>query len=122
MTVKLLPPGFETLEPFVAEWALDTQDARYEKRRNTSAEALRAFYDAMLPHIEKILDEVDRYPLGMLPESHRPLYALALSLAEIAPHVELYRGNPLVPNSFEESRMLSLHGDQPTWQGKRPSP
>jgi hypothetical protein len=122
MTNSILPPGFEILDPFAADWALETQDQRYVKRRNTSAEALRAFYDAMLPHIEKILDEVDRYPLGTLPESHRPLYAMALSLAEIAPHVELYRGDPLVPHAFAENRMLSLHGDQPTWAGKRPSP
>jgi len=118
----MLPPGFEDIEPFAADWALDTQDERYVKRRNSSAEEIRSFYDAMLRHIEKILDEVDRFPIGTLPESHRPLYAMALSLAEIAPHVELYRGNPLVPYSFEEGRMRSWHGDQPTWQGKRPSP
>jgi hypothetical protein len=62
MTNSILPPGFEILDPFAADWALETQDQRYVKRRNTSAEALRAFYDAMLPHIEKILDEVDRCP------------------------------------------------------------
>jgi hypothetical protein len=122
MTNHMLPPGFEDIEPFAADWALDTQDERYVKRRNSSAEEIRSFYDAMLRHIEKILDEVDRFPIGTLPESHRPLYAMALSLAEIAPHVELYRGNPLVPYSFEEGRMRSWHGDQPTWQGKRPSP
>ena len=122
MRLKTLPAGFEALAPFVADWALDTQAERYAKRRETSREALREFYDAMLPHMEAILAEVDKFPLGELPESHRALYALALSVAEIAPHIELYRGNPLVPHAFEESRFRSWHDDVPTWKGKPPSP
>jgi hypothetical protein len=122
MTVKALPPGFEMLAPWTADWALDTQAERYAKRQATSREALRAFYDAMLPHMERILAEVDKFPLGELPESHRALYALALAVAEIAPNIELYRGNPKVPYAFEESRMRSWHDDVPTWKGKPPSP
>jgi hypothetical protein len=79
------------------------------------------FYDAMLPRMEEILGEIDRFPLRQMPESHRSLYALALSMAEIAPNVELYRGSPLVPHSFEEARMGCDHGEHQTWQAKRPS-
>ena len=122
MTATSLPPGFEALAGFVADWALDTQAARYAKRRATSAADLKILYDAMLPHMQAILAELDRFPLGALPESHHALYALALSVAEIAPHAELYRGNPLVPYAFEESRMRSWHDDEPTRTGKPPSP
>lgn len=121
MTRAKLPPSFSELEPFVEDWALDTQNARYAKRAAVSSQELKAFYDAMLPRMEEILSEIDRFPLGEMPESHRALYALALSMAEIAPNVELYRGSPLVPHAFEESRMGCDHGDQQTWQAKRPS-
>jgi hypothetical protein len=121
MAISVLPPGFEALSPFVEGWALDTQDERYAKRATVSEAELRAFYDAVLPELEAILAEVDRFPIGQLPDTHRALYALALSMAEIAPHVELYRGNPLVPFAFEEARFKSDHGLQPTWKGGRPS-
>ena len=83
-------------------------------------QALKAFYDATLPRLEAILAEVDKYPLGGLPEALQPLYNIALSLAEVAPHLELYGGAVGVPYAFEEARFVAVHGAQPTWQGLQP--
>ena len=116
-----LPSGYEALVPFVDEWALETQDERYAKRSSVSRKELKTFYEAMLPHMEQILKDVDQFPLGEMPQSHRTLFALALSMAEIAPHIELYRGDPMVPHSFKEARLGSGHGDHLTWQNRRPS-
>lgn len=102
------------------DWNLATANERQNKRRSSSAEDIRTLYDGVHPHLEAILEEVDRFPLGELPESHRPIYNLALVLAEVAPHVELYKGDPAVPYAFEESRMIAVHGDQETWRGKSP--
>lgn len=104
-----LPKAFETLTPFIG-WALPTQDERQRKRVRSSSGEIRAFYDAALPLLPKILAHVDRYPLGQLPEDARPVFWLALSLAEVAPHVELYKGDPLVPFSFDEARFIAEHG------------
>jgi len=41
------------------------------------------------------------------------LYYMSLALAEIAPHIELYRGDPNVPHSFEEERFIAVNGQQP---------
>lgn len=119
MTDTVLPDGFEALEPFMA-WNLATADARQSKRRTSSAEEIRIFYDGILPHLDAILKEVDRFPLGALPPSHHAIYNLALALAEVAPHIELYKGDPAVPFSFDEPRMIAGHGVQETWRGKRP--
>ena len=70
--------------------------------------------------ITMILAEVDKYPLGGLPEALQPLYNIALSLAEVAPHLELYGGAVGVPYAFEETRFVAVHGAQPTWQGLQP--
>jgi len=106
-----LPKGFAALKPLVEEWALPTQDARQSKRRGSSTETLQAFYDAMVPLLSKILEHADEFPMGELPEDSQRLFYLSLALAEVAPHIELYRGDPNVPHSFEEERFIAAHGD-----------
>lgn len=120
MTIAQLPPAFADLNPFL-DWALPSADARQTRRRTASRQELKAFYDAILPRIEAILAEVDAHPLGSLPETLHPLYHLALSLAEVAPHIELYGGSPGVPYAFEETRFVALHGGQNTALGQPPS-
>lgn len=105
-----LPKDFEMLEPLVADWALQTQDARQARRKASSRGELQYFYDNMLPRMPAILKYLDRYPLGELPLDVSRLLALSLSMAEVAPHIELYGGSPGVPYAFEESRFVAEHG------------
>jgi hypothetical protein len=111
MIMLTLPKKFEALDPFVSQWALATQNQRQQKRISSSRGELQAFYDAMLPNIEGILKLADEYPLGKIPSPAYELYCMALSLAEIAPHVELYGGDPKVPHSFDEARFVAEHGE-----------
>lgn len=120
MTNKSLPREFADLAPFL-DWALPSADERYAHRRNASRAELKMFYDAMLPRVEAILALTDKYPLGALPEELHPLYHLALSLAEVAPHIELYGGAPGVPYAFDETRFVAVHGDQDTALGLSPA-
>lgn len=106
------PKQFETLEPFAADWALATQNERQRKRLRASRGELRAFYAAAQPLLGDILAYVDRYPLGEIPAVDLPLYRMMLSLAEVAPHIELYGGDPKVPHSFAEERFVADHGEQ----------
>ncbi len=53
-----LPAGFEDLQPLVAEWALRTQDRRAAKRLSSTMEAVRAFYDAIFPRMEAVMDHL----------------------------------------------------------------
>ena len=50
-----LPKDFEMLEPLVADWALQTQDARRARRKASSRGELQYFYDNMLPRMPAIL-------------------------------------------------------------------
>ena len=109
-----LPPEFATLETWVQDWSLPTQNQRWDKRLASSKEELVAFYDAVLPHLEAILDAADEYPLGEMPDVVSQLFNLSMMLAEIAPNVELYRGEPGVPYSFEERRFIAVQGDAST--------
>jgi hypothetical protein len=105
-----LPKGFDMLEPLVAQWSLPTQNQRQAKRISASRGELRYFYDNMLPRLPAILEHVDKFPLGQLPPASRRLFDLAQSLAEVAPHIELYGGDPNVPHSFDEARFVAEHG------------
>jgi hypothetical protein len=107
----LLPEGFETLETWASEWAMSTQNTRWDKRLASTREELIAFYQAVQPHLEEILEHADKFEIGELPEQSARLYALALMVAEIAPNVELYDGDPNVPFSFEEKRFIAVHGN-----------
>lgn len=120
MTQTTLPAEFADLGPFTG-WAETTPDARQSRRRNATRPELKAFYDAMIPRLQDILAAVDAHPLGALPVNLRPLYNMALALAEIAPHIELYGGNPAVPFAFDESRFIAMHGRQDTALGQPPS-
>lgn len=108
---RILPEGFEHLENWVQEWAQSTQNARWDKRLRSSKEDIRAFYDAIQPELERILEYCDKFPLGELPDEAARLFDLALMAAEIAPNVELYGGDPKVPHAFEERRFIAVHGD-----------
>lgn len=119
MTEARLPPQFAELVPFL-DWALPSADERQSRRRRAKPAELKTFYDAMLPRVEEILAEVDRFLLGNLPESHQAIYNMALSLVEIAPHIELYNGAVGVPYAFAETRFVAVHGDHATWQGRQP--
>ena len=97
----------DALRPWIEPWALMTQAEREVKRRGSSAEEMRAFYDAMLPRMEGIIETLNAFPLNDLPPDARTLMNLTLSLAEVAPHVEFYKGSPKVPFSFEEERFIA---------------
>lgn len=109
--ISQLPADFAALEPFVTKWALGTSKQRHAARLASTKEELQAFYDAILPEMRKLLAALDQYELGKLPEELHKLYWLSLSFAEVAPHIELYKGSVGVPYAFEETRFVYETGD-----------
>jgi len=104
-----LPAGFEDLAPYVPKWAKATEYERAAERRSASPEELTAFYQVALKHLPEILRIADTHPVGEISGPDRTLFWLALALAEVAPHVELYRNDPEVPFAFDESRLRGAH-------------
>jgi len=106
MSRGLLPEQFKDLEPFM-EWALAKESERTRKRLSSPMEELRAFYHAMLPRMEAIIEYLNQFPLDQMSEDAERLFYLTLSLAEVADAVELY-GQPEVINGFDPSRFISV--------------
>ena len=89
MSEPLLPEMFEELEPF-ADWALEPERARTERRVAASAEEIHAFYHAMMPRMDDIFEHLgDQFGADMPAPAHR-LYLMSLSLIEAGIVVELY--------------------------------
>ena len=104
-----LPERFAELQPYVANWARATEYERAAERRAASSQELVDFYQVALKHLPEILRVADTYPLDEISGPDRTLFWLALSLAEVAPHVELYRNDPDVPFAFDETRLRGAH-------------
>lgn len=97
-----LPEPFSDLESF-ASWALPAERERNGRRRASTMEGLRAFYDAILPRMDEIIAYLDQYPLDAMPDDARCLLLMGLSFMEISPAVELL-GEPDESGVFEASR------------------
>lgn len=104
-----LPSDFADLQPFADKWAIPTEYERMKVRRQATGQELKSFYDAIVPRMPALLEVLDTFPLYQIPESHSPLMHLAQSLAEVAPHVELYKLDPNVPFAFDEDRLKGVH-------------
>jgi hypothetical protein len=97
-----LPEPFHDLAPF-SGWTLAKESERTSKRLASTMEEIRAFYDAMLPRLEAIVQYLNQFPLDRLPQEAQQLFYLTLSLVEVSSAVELY-GQPGIPNSLDSSR------------------
>jgi hypothetical protein len=106
-----LPERFSDLAGF-SRWALATEAARGQQRRDSSLDEIRRFYDAMLPRLMAVLEYLNEFPLGRMPESESRLLNLSFAFAEIAPFIEQY-GRTIIPENFDERRFVPAH-DKPT--------
>ncbi|WP_372720122.1 hypothetical protein [Immundisolibacter sp.] len=108
--VQALPCGFETLEPFVSAWALPTMQERNARRVAMPMDQIRAFYDAIAPHMEPLLDRFSALSVdhAMSPAEER-LFYLGQAFMEVAMAME-YFGEPDVPDGFDRARWQIVKG------------
>jgi hypothetical protein len=107
MSNHLLPEPFKDLEPFSA-WALRTEAERNKKRLSSPMAEIQAFYAAMLPRMEAVIEYLNQFPPDQMPEEARNLVHLTLSFAEITPSVELFK-QPGVVEGFDPDRLIAVH-------------
>ena len=95
--MPILPAEFADLEPF-ADWALPSEDERYDKRIASTMDELQAFYDAAFPRIEDAFTYLEQYPLDALPAEAANHLNLLNALMTASFPVEVWR-QPRVPDS-----------------------
>ena len=104
MADAIFPPAFQDLERF-ASWALPTRAARVAKNQASSIGEAKAFYGATLPRMRAVIDHLNRFELGAIPEGpDLRLYHLALSFMNAAQPVELGWDRTSNPHGFPFER------------------
>ncbi len=86
---RLLPAGFESLEPFVAAWAISGTANRSERRDASTPAERTAFYDSASELLGPALEHLGRKPLASMDAADQRLIDLMLSLAHVALAVEV---------------------------------
>lgn len=104
---RLLPAGFEDLEPLVARWALANEAQRMHARWSGDMQEITSFYNTVVPRIESILNHLDTYGSSELPPAEQRLLHIAFSLVEIANAVEVF-SKPAPFNALPPERFLPV--------------
>jgi hypothetical protein len=107
MADDLLPPAFSDLEPWVAEWCLDSEPERYAKRLASTMGEIQAFYDAVFPRAEAAIRYLDELPLDALPDDAQRLLKLLYSLILMSFPVEIWK-QPYIPDTGTAQFELKL--------------
>src|SRR5215470_456662 len=108
-TMQKLPAQYRELEPFVADWALETEGDRLKKLVATSIEDLRAFYDAIYPRAAAIRDELSARKLDALTAEEKTLFFLLMTFIEVAHPIELNWKETDIDDAFPLERMTIAH-------------
>lgn len=105
MSEKLLPAGFQDLEPFVERWAKPTFALRYQARITSTMDEIETFYRTMMTAMERCTEHLEAFALtDDLPDSDRRLLYLTYAAMNVSPAVELYK-QPDVWLGFEAHRL-----------------
>lgn len=107
MAEPLLPPAFSDLEPWLADWCLDSEPQRYAKRLSSTMKEIQAFYDAIFPRAEEAIQYLERFPLDDLPEDAHRLLKLLYSLVVMSFAVEIWK-QPYIPDTGTAQFELKL--------------
>ena len=83
MNTPTLPAEFRDLEAFF-EWSLEHRAERFNKRVNSSMEKITAFYNAMVPRLDKAVAYLNSKPLASLEPADKRLLSMAQSLVEVS--------------------------------------
>ena len=107
MANSLLPAEFSDLEPFVADWCLDSEPDRYAKRLASTMDEIQTFYDAIFPRAEAAIVYLEQFPLDDLPEDALRLLKLLYSLILMSFAVEIWK-QPYIPDTGTAAFDLKL--------------
>lgn len=93
----IFPPEFADLEPF-AEWSIEKDHDRYQKRLASSMPEMQALYDALVPRAPAAMEYLDQFDLKDLPDSAVRLLWLLYALTNVGFAVDIFK-QPKIPDS-----------------------
>ncbi len=76
-------PTTVELEMFLPDWGLADPHERAVKRSTSTMPEISAFYHAMMPQMEEIIEYLDQFPLDEIPKEDQKLAYAALAVCEV---------------------------------------
>jgi hypothetical protein len=111
-TRSLLPSGYEALEPFVQDWAIEGAANRARRRSESTVAERAAFFAAAKDFAAPALKQLDEKPLAELEPREERLLNLMLTLAHVAMAVEIQgEVEPEHAKMREHMRFTRTHSD-----------
>ncbi len=97
---KPLPPQFQDLAPFVADCALESEEARYHWMHSVPFERLQQFHQTMLPRLPAVIEHLREFKLSALPPAEKTLFDLAMTMVETSHPMDLKWGSADFPAAY----------------------
>jgi hypothetical protein len=107
MPEAVLPPAFADLDRF-RDWMLPTEEGRHRKKVASDLETVQAFYAAVFPRMEAIIEHLNARPWDTLGPADRNLFLLACALMEVSHPVELGWKTTDIEDAFPTDRVQFL--------------
>ena len=104
---KLLPPGFDALEPFAETWAIAGAANRAKSRSGSNEADRNTFYQAAKDLLAPALEYLDQKLLKTLDEQEQRLMKLVLCFAHIAQAVEVQEDNEATHARLREALTIT---------------
>lgn len=111
MSARLLPEPFAHLDPLVAQWSLATEALRFRKRVGSSLEQLEAFHRQVFPHVDAMIEHLNRIPTddpARLTAPDRRLFDMVLMLMEACSALDLEWDGTDIEDTWPADRMTFL--------------
>ena len=84
-------PDFSDLSGFIGTWGLETAPERLNNRSTANLSEMQAFYDAVTPRLEEIIEFLNQFPVNEIPEEFRPIANMALAVCEVDDAINLWK-------------------------------
>ena len=85
-----LPKQFEGLNGFVNDWALDTEQARFDKRTGGQVDEIKVFYDAIIKEMPNIMEYLKDKEVEPTEQQDKNLLNMAMSCVEVSRIFEVW--------------------------------
>lgn len=105
MSSSISRPLTTDIDPFLPAWGLPTSHERLVKRANSTMDEIQAFYDAMMPRLEEIIEYLNQFPIAEIPEADQPLANAALAMCHVDNAVNKWK-SPTLESGIDFRRLL----------------
>ena len=106
MSAIEFPKGFEDMSRFAPDWVLNGPLERQSRRSERSLDTVKAFYQALAPEMERIIEYLKTVPMDAMRPADKNLYRLAATWMEMSHPVDLRWNDTDERNVFPFERVL----------------